>query len=926
MIGVCKFYDTRKTGLLGIDAKPDLIMLLHSGKESETSGYISYYPQISAATTFYNVMSTNGYSGISGSGDSYAFCASAEALQDNYSGFVSVNDALTKIKGKNKLTIAFWYYYAEYVTKDIATQPFAISAGEKSDSNKRPFFDAYTQKARFILTNNIFVFETDHYYTGSFVTNFLRDMKWNHIMLQIDARDSNEDSQMNLYVNGFKVSTLSAKPDTDIESDRFVKDIIGLADCNRMVWNVPNLDQSKNGGSFTDFAIYNNIELDLKATEYEIPAISAKEAMGINFITKTVFNFTTINADGPNQMGGSNHGTNDGNVAHNQFVNPNADAGSTKDNQVKGCEYRFLSKMVVPQKRLNTYVLDCYMEVSTEKVMVTVDIPFPYKQFIDADFFVVKSDGSFVPEHYYERINDKQIRFRNGNPLGIGNTDLKFIFCHKQEFNHVHKYEQTETLDNKNMAYFNSPFTDIVNLQERVRVFYNRQFVEPDTSNYEFDNYTGYVTFTNDFIKSMQRPGVEDSKEVSFLCFYTGYKENGKAIARLPMSGYIEFMKDNVDRIYDKDLYATFINGELVDNKDIMDMTSRIHKISRDIQTRWDLNVLGMSPRIPYITPYLNRRFYKKKIKKVPYFYEFPCTMRVYYPDKPFGRFYVLSENTTIFNPIECKPIVPDNLNYYITLIHHGLDEYKPNGPTVQYTLQFFRDDVWPNAEPVKVIAMVRPRATNEEEYYPTSPNAVLLGSLPSSISGVAHDTPIFTIKASDVYASDTDLDRLKPDAVDGIMCRFEFYPTKKDKYKRLYYTLTTNHPEIRMEVNVFEWVISTEPNGQGTVYYRKSIGFRPTTVTDQKSLGITNTTTFNRYDWIYDGGFGDSGFFEDTDVSYTDPKVLETGIRSSTTLDFKKIKDVDMEKGRFTNEINTIRKTSSYKGDNGEYPPKNKG
>ena len=64
--------------------------------------------------------------------------------------------------------------------------------------------------------------------------------------------------------------------------------------------------------------------------------------------------------------------------------------------------------------------------------------------------------------------------------------------------------------------------------------------------------------------------------------------------------------------------------------------------------------------------------------------------------------------------------------------------------------------------------------------------------------------------------------------SIDGIMCRMKILNTKIDHYNRLYYELYASRYERDTQVDIFEWVISDKPNGEGHVYYRKSIHMLP--------------------------------------------------------------------------------------------------
>jgi hypothetical protein len=185
-------------------------------------------------------------------------------------------------------------------------------------------------------------------------------------------------------------------------------------------------------------------------------------------------------------------------------------------------------------------------------------------------------------------------------------------------------------------------------------------------------------------------------------------------------------------------------------------------------------------------------------------------------------RFYV---DPDILNPVEYKHLVPDNLEWYITLLHHGLSETE-KAKGVTYKLKFFRDNYMPTPEYVNVIGQIRLKG-NEEQYYPDSPTAMFMGQIPAEMNNAFYDTPIMSIKAKLIFDNDTTFNGMQ-DSIDGIMCRMEINPTLQDKYHHLYYELDSTDYEHDTQVGIFEWVISDEVNGKGNVYYRKTISMLP--------------------------------------------------------------------------------------------------
>lgn len=499
----------------------------------------------------------------------------------------------------------------------------------------------------------------------------------------------------------------------------------------------------------------------------------------------------------------------------------------------KGEQWDIYSRLVVPEYAMHVDISPCRIDVdNTNKSAppgttpgmkrvwrVTLEIPFPYPQFTEMQWILVAPNGRFVPEIFYDRIDDHHIRFKNGNPFDAGaEEDFKFTFLHKHGFYAVNKFEQSLYATTGVLDYqFNSPYDGLVDLQKRVKVFINCEFLNPNLELYSFDNSTGSVRFSENFSFS-------PSDLITFLCFYTGTKMNDHTISRLPMSGYIEFRPMHIDRVYDKDLFAVFMNGKLVSRDDITDMTSNIHKINRDIKTRYNLEVMNMSPLISYMTPYLLAEHKKVQDKKTVW--EFPCKLNIPYPGVYHQRYYV---DPDIFNPVEWKHLVPSNLGWYISLIHHGLNKAeKDYQKELTYTLKFFRDEYERDPEPVYVMGQIRLKG-NEEQFYPDHPSNTLIGILPSVMKNTSKDQCLMTIQAQTIWDNDKEFNEsVYGQSIDGIMCRLEINDQKIDHWHRLYYELVCNNYERDVEIEILEWRISAEACGEGEIFYQKTIPFLP--------------------------------------------------------------------------------------------------
>jgi hypothetical protein len=233
---------------------------------------------------------------------------------------------------------------------------------------------------------------------------------------------------------------------------------------------------------------------------------------------------------------------------------------------------------------------------------------------------------------------------------------------------------------------------------------------------------------------------------------------------------------------------------------------------------------MNLSPSISYITPYLLAAH--KRIKDKSIVLEIPCQITVPYDGLYRPRHYVSPD---IFNPVEWKKLVPENLDWYISLIHHGLNKAeKDYQQDLTYTLKFFKDEWEREPQQVFVFGQVRLKG-NEEQFYPDHLTNTLIGILPSTLTNRKEDECLLSIKARTIFENDTLYNKQKyGDSIDGIMCRLEIRDQQIDHWNRLYYELVCNNYERDVEIEILEWRITSEPNGEGELWYQKTIPFLP--------------------------------------------------------------------------------------------------
>lgn len=454
---------------------------------------------------------------------------------------------------------------------------------------------------------------------------------------------------------------------------------------------------------------------------------------------------------------------------------------------------------------------------ATSEVPLEAVIPFPYKQFTDMEFILSDTYKNFISDKYYIRKDDTHIyiTLENVKKLNLNDSDeLRFTFCHNKGFYSVNKIEYHITSVSNQYSYkVDTPFGELVNLDSRYKVFYDRKLIYPDSDiNYKFDIQEGILTFNSDF-------KIENGKDIDIVVFYTGNSFN-RTVATLPMSGYITLKKHEIDRNYNKNLMGVFVNGKLVDRDNIIDMSNNIHKISKDIKSRYNLEVKSFSPLINSLVPFYKKNSHKIDIPKQYKYHEFPCIINVPYPNKKHNR-------KQLFDT-ELDPIVLNGLdqNNWITLIHHGYQDAQDLDTVLRYDLYFYRDDYEPNPENINVLSQIRKSGNfNQFTWYIDSNSIVLLGKVNSHLTASLVDEPLMSIKIKTIIDQDS---TQNTGIIDGVICRFGVLSNTKESYNPIYYTLETNAYEKDNLVGVFEWVISTEQNAKGKIIYRKTVYLEP--------------------------------------------------------------------------------------------------
>ena len=506
-------------------------------------------------------------------------------------------------------------------------------------------------------------------------------------------------------------------------------------------------------------------------------------------------------------------------------------------------------------------------------------IPFPYESYTDTPFFIMdESTNLFIPEFYYRRINERQIVFTNTNNINISSSsNIKFIFLHNSNTSSVNKKEyRISTKDNvgevttmlseidktktlyvctykiPNHVYFTN-----IDINYRYQIYLDRKKLTPETD-YSISSKNGLLSLYQDLHEV-------DERYIDILVFYTGTNSN-KAIQNLPQSGYIYLNRHEIDRNYNNNLMAVFVNGQLVQRDHITNISNNIYKINSDIQSRYDLNVLNMSPKIKPFVP-----FYKKSTALLTnepsqkYIYDIFFHTDIVSigtniessTDSESGHF------TSIYVPIVFDPLLVDQPDLYLSLIHK-------KSPNIDYTLIF--DNETPEYEVENMvtdtitgeshleISTYKPdnnyinvtvelgelKDKSEPDYESNDP--ILFCKIPITLSSINEDycyasTMIQNIIDMDTYNRSRFSDETKsitgetvPSRIfKNLICRMYInYPTPGDSNPVLYYDLTSTGYEEGNYISIFRWVVSTQVSGTGNIIWSKDIQLPVTKLLDQ--------------------------------------------------------------------------------------------
>lgn len=450
-----------------------------------------------------------------------------------------------------------------------------------------------------------------------------------------------------------------------------------------------------------------------------------------------------------------------------------------------------------------------YPVVFPNKGDIVYDIPFPYSQFTDTQFIVteVNNQGSnlFIPDDCYTRIDENRICFDKDNKLGIvDGSNIRFTFIHNKNKRWVGKVEyhmKVKEVGQNDFYLPITPYNQFISIKKRIYVFYNR-VRQTQGFHYTIDENEGKITIINKKLKAL----IGD--RVDLLIIYGNANDNG-VIQELPQSGYIYLSKYDIDRNYNPNLMAVFVDGKLVNRNDIIQMSNTIYKLNKDIGSRYNLDIRNLSPKVNSMIPYYKQHYIKQKEDINRSNKDIYC--RIDIKGYPKGR----NKFKPQFSPIYFLPNVIDDPSLWINLI---LRKSKVN-----YELSMYGDDFV--EEPTDLNVIMQLRLSGERSFDRNSNTSVFISKIPGSIKGNEEDIILASISVKDILATDT---AREYDAIDGVIGRIQADIKEFDQRNDIYYTFTSDGFDHLTEVYLFRWTVSSEANNQGNITWEQDLNLEP--------------------------------------------------------------------------------------------------
>ena len=436
-------------------------------------------------------------------------------------------------------------------------------------------------------------------------------------------------------------------------------------------------------------------------------------------------------------------------------------------------------------------------------------IPFPYKHFTDTKFILTSvKDNLFIPDDLYYYLNEREIIIPNPSDINIDkDTELRFTFIHQKNQKYIGKEEYHFIVSDLGIKEFflpQSPYQSLIDLEKRIFVFYNRSRL--DKTSYTFDNSSGKILLMSNNLSFL----VGDRLDI--IIIYTANHKN-KAINQLPESGYIYLSKYELDRNYNPDLMAVFVNGKLIDKEDILKLNNNVYKIKEDIKSRYNIEIKNLSPKIQSLIPFYKNHCLNiteeedKKINKDLY-----CKIEVPNINIKKNR----QNMKTLLNPIYFPPYIVQE-DCYINFILKG-------NKKINFNIKFYGND-YTNIYEDKIYLLLQLRLMREREFIDNSKSVIMIGTIDGYYTNPKEDTILNSVKMSKIVEMDYERNNT---SINGILGRLQANPNIYNSKEPLYYKMQSNKIQNNTSVNVFEWTITSEIDNQGKLYYRKLISLEP--------------------------------------------------------------------------------------------------
>ena len=224
----------------------------------------------------------------------------------------------------------------------------------------------------------------------------------------------------------------------------------------------------------------------------------------------------------------------------------------------------------------------------------TYEIPYPNLPFMDTPFLVTIG-SAFIPSYQYEISPDKKYITFTGYAVDklYAGKHIIFEFIHNKEYSHISKHEtHYELEDGQTEVQLESPFNTSVNLHRRAMVFMGNTYIDRDR--YVIDDVNNILKFGDTMYSITNR-------HLTVVFFYMGTAAT-KTVAWLPISGYIAIPSRYMDRMYTNETLLIFVNGKLVPQSWVLNITDSLFKITKSLTSRFDLCILNGAPKIKELT------------------------------------------------------------------------------------------------------------------------------------------------------------------------------------------------------------------------------------------------------------------------------------------------------------------------------------